>query len=92
MDREELTALSRSRVEDVKLGLDFASNFVKEVQRDIQELPSSDGDFAIQRALRLEDHARAEYLRVQRILTDLMTEGKIPDEDDWQRRKAAGAE
>ncbi len=90
-DRTALEALWRQRVNDAKLRLDFASNYVKEIQRDFSsgELPAPDGHFAYQQALRAESFALGEYRRVLAIFTGLVTHGKEPDEDQW--RNAAGA-
>ncbi len=83
----------RQRLQDAKLRLDFAHNYVLEVERDFPraELPSPDGTLAHQKALRFETAALAEYRRVLQIYTDLMVRGTIPDESDWQRRAAADA-
>ncbi len=83
-DREELEDRWRKRVTDAKLRLDFARNYVKEVQRDLPrgDVPAPDGDYAYRKALHVENSALAEYKRVLRIFTDLMINGKIPGESD----------
>lgn len=43
-------------------------------------MPSSDGNFALQKALRVEDNARAEYVQVLRTFTRLILYGEPPDE------------
>ena len=92
-NREALEQLWRDRVNDVKLRLDFARSYAKEVREDVHRgaVPSPDGSFAYQRALRMETLALAEYVRVMRIFSALVLEGKIPDETAWQQSKAAGA-
>ena len=75
---------------NARLSLDFARNFLKEVQRDFprESVASADGQFALQKALRAENLALAEYRRVLRIFTDLVVEGTVPDENVWLHRKA----
>ena len=84
-DRKTLEELWRARVADAKLRLDFACQFVREVERDfpLGGEPSPDGRFARERALRLENLARNEYGRVLRLYSDLVVAGKVPDENDW---------
>ena len=84
--REELEQLWRSRVKDAQLRLDFARNYLAEVQRDFPpgDVPSPDGSFALQKALRAENFALAEYHRVLRMFTDLVLHGTIPDDKEWR--------
>ena len=83
--REELEDLCRRRVASAKLRLDFARQYLTEVQRDFPLNDTSpDGQYATQHALRAENFALAEYRRVLRVYTDLV-DGTLPDED-WQRR------
>ena len=91
--RKVLEELWRSRLNDAKLRLDFARNYVADVQRDHPsgDIPESDYHFADQKALRSENLALEEYNRVLRIYPDLVVNGTIPEEADWQRRQAAGA-
>ena|SRR5690242_6480677 len=92
--RREIEELWRTRMRNAALRLDFARNFVKEVQRDFppELVPSADGQFALQKALQAESFASAEYRRVLRIFTALVMEGIVPDETEWLKRKAAGAD
>lgn len=87
--RQELENLWRTRLRDAALRLEFARNFLKEVQQDFPscDLPSADGRFAFQQALRAENNALAEYNRLLRIFTDLIVDGTIPDENDWLKQK-----
>ena len=87
MERQQLEDLWCRRLGDSKLQLDFARNYLAEVQRDFPpDDTSPDGQYALQHALRAENLALAEYRRVLRIYTDLVMEGKLPEEG----RKAAG--
>lgn len=89
-DRKALEELWLNRLHDTALRLDFARNFVKELQRDFSAgaLPSADGRY-FQRALYAENSALKEYERVLRIFTDLTVHGKIPNESDAPRREPA---
>ena len=83
-DRNSLEELWRRRVEDVGLRLDFARNFVEEVQRDLAAgaVPEADRTFSYQRALRAEKVAAVEFGRVLLIYADLVVNGKPPGEGD----------
>ena len=83
MSAQELETLWRSRLREAHLRLEFARNLLKEVQRD-----GGDGH---RRAIRLERLALQEYRHLQQILWDLQASGKVPDEEEWQRRTAPGA-
>jgi hypothetical protein len=78
----------RKRLIDAKLQLDFATQYSKEVAEDCTAgtLPTPDGGYAYQRALRAEHYARGEYQRVLRIVHDLVLDGKLPDEPSTVRR------
>jgi hypothetical protein len=86
---KNLNRFWRNRLRDAQLRLDFARNFLKEVQRDFSAsaLPVADGRYTLEKALRAELSAIAEYWRVLSILTDLLTEGKPSDEKEWLGRK-----
>ena len=92
-DRKTLEDLWRQRLNDAKLRVDFARNFVLEVERDFpsSEIPSSDGLFAHEKAIRAENDALAEYLRVRRIYDDLILNRTIPDEAEWLKARGAKA-
>ena len=80
----------RQRVEDAKLRVVFARNWVNEVHRDLSpDIPAVDGDFALQRAVKAENDALREYNRLLRIFTDLV-DGIVLDEPDWPKGQAAG--
>lgn len=90
MERQELERLWRSRLRDAEIRLDFAVNFLQEVQRDFPH-PFRDGRDAYQNALRAQKAAVADFKRVLRFFTDFVIDGKIPDEEEWQKYKAAAA-
>ena len=82
-NREALEQLWRRRLNDAKLRLEFAKNYLKEVQRDLRlgGIPTSDSNFAYKKALRAETAALAEYHRTLRIVTDLFVRGNPPQGD-----------
>ena len=90
---DQLERLWRQRMRDAQLRLDFARNYLKEVQRDFPSgtLPQLDGAFAHQKALRAENAALAEYHRVLRVYTDLVLHGTIPAEKESLRRQTGSA-
>jgi hypothetical protein len=84
-DRNALENLWRRRVENAGLRLDFARNFVEEVQKDVaaHAVPAADGAFSYQTAIRAQDVAAVEFGRVIRIYADLVVNGKPPTEGKW---------
>jgi len=88
-ERRTLEELWRCRLQDARLRLDFARNYTKEIQRDFpnNEIPSPDGAYAQQRAIRGENAALAQYRRVLEIYTNLVTRGEIPAETAWPQSK-----
>ena len=90
-ERQKIEEIWLARLRDAKLRLDFARNYAKEVQKDYTSLPATDGQYALQRALRAENLALAEYNRVLRIYADLTT-GIMRNEDDWPLSKRASTD
>jgi hypothetical protein len=89
-DRKELEDLWRSRLNEARLRVELARNFMQEVQRDFKSgtIPQPDGDFAYRRAVHAENTALAEYSRILRVYHDLSVNGKKPGEADWPRYRA----
>ena len=81
-DRTALETLWRQRLSDARLRLNFAVNYVNEIQRDFSsgELPAPDGRIAYHRALRAESFALREYSRALHLFADLVVRSKVPDE------------
>ena len=79
-NRQQLENLWHERLHAAKLRLDFARQYRCEVQADRKggDIPSSDGHYAFQRALRAENLALDEYRRVLCIFSDLVLRGKMP--------------
>jgi hypothetical protein len=92
-DRKALEELWGQRLEDAKLQLDFARNYLAEVERDYSagSVPINELQFAHHKALRVENLALRHYNHVRRIYTDLMVNGVIPDESEWHKAQAADA-
>jgi hypothetical protein len=78
--REELENLWRTRLDKAADRYNTAKKTYRLVaDEDRQGLtPSPDGRYAIRQARQEEAAARAEYIRVLRIFTDLILHGKIP--------------
>ena len=78
----QLKELWQLRLSNARLRAQFTHNYVIEVQRDLQEgaVPLVDGNFALERAVRAENLALAEYNLVLLIFTALVVDGMVPDE------------
>lgn len=79
-ERKALEELWLKRLRDAKLAVDFAHNYFNEVQKDLSSLPSTDGQYALGRAVHAENVALRQYNRVLRIYTDLV-KGIMPNDD-----------
>lgn len=71
-------------VQDAKLRLDFAVNYLKEVEEDgrSQLMPASESDLALQLAIKAEREARVVYLKTLKVYEDLLIGGKLPNEKE----------
>src|SRR5215831_16527523 len=89
--RQALEKLCRTRLDEVKLRVELARNFLREIHEDTKNgtLPRPDGEFAYRRAVRAENLALAEYTRILRIFHNLTVNGKVPDGTDWPRPRTA---
>lgn len=83
LSREQLQEVWRKRLKEAKSKLKLAMHQVQELKEDCLagNLPAPDGGFAYRRALREEGRRREEYLRILRLVHDLVAYGKIPEED-----------
>ena len=94
MSDHALERVWRSRVQDAKLRLEFAQNYVNEIVRDLESQGRVDAvavAAAYKDALQAETTALVEYRRVQAILEDLITNGVVPDDSEWLKRRVATA-
>jgi DNA-binding CsgD family transcriptional regulator len=71
----------REHLNDARSRLQSASERSREAWRQLQsrDLPSPDGSFGYQKALRAESLALAEYRRILGLYTDLVVHGKLPE-------------
>ena len=83
---EQLQELWRKRLKEAKAQLNLASRQVQELKEDCMagNLPAPNGEFAYRRAIREENQLRREYLRILRLVHDLVMDGEVPEEDPEQ--------
>lgn len=79
--RKDLERQWRAQLDQARERYDFA---VTQCRKTLQEhqhrlLPPPDGSAAVRLSLRLESDTRAEYMRILRIFTDLIVNGKTPE-------------
>jgi hypothetical protein len=69
------------RLEDAKLQLDLAHNYVREVTGDLKAgaVPPPDGNFAYRHALQAEALAAENYLKILNRYKAILLEGSVPD-------------
>jgi len=75
-----LQELWRQRLEFARLQLEAAKDHVEAAKEFHSQAPSPDEARAFRRALQAERWALVRYRRALRIFTDLVVDGKIPDE------------
>lgn len=51
-----------------------------------REIPASDGNLSLHQAISAESSARREYIRILRVFTDLVVQGRIPKDDSPDRK------
>lgn len=74
----EMEGLCREKVKEASQQLEIVMRATRQALTEFNDrsLPSVDGGLAVIAALRAENSALSEYVRVLRILTDLLTSGK----------------
>jgi len=79
--RTELEQVWRTRLNESRTRYDLSVTQCRKVVEEQNQfpMPAPDGSFAVRKALTQESAARSEYMRVLRIFTDLVVQGKIPD-------------
>jgi hypothetical protein len=77
-----LEELWQLRLKNAELRYTHAREQLRNILRSLApgEVPSADGSYAYQQALRAEKIALADYTRVLRVFTDLVVHGKPPEE------------
>ena len=80
--RKDLEHLWKARVENIKLHLDFAAQYLREVGDDHRagRMPQSDSD-ARENAIRAYTEALTEFINVSKIYQDLVLHGRVPGEE-----------
>ena len=81
--RIEIEDRWRTRLADAKRNHDQAVvefRRAAEVYR-AREIPASDGSLGLHQAISAESSARREYIRILRLFTDLVVNGRIPKDD-----------
>lgn len=81
-ERHTLEELWLRRLNEAYVRLDSARNCANTLQRLSRDLPSPNTAFVLQQALRAENAALTEYRRVLHVFSNLILNGKIPDEND----------
>ncbi|HEV3332855.1 MAG TPA: hypothetical protein VG096_17830 [Bryobacteraceae bacterium] len=84
--RRRAEAFWRERLRVAENCYHIASANTRQIQAEYtgRSMPTSDGAFALQGAISLENEARLEYVRVLRLFTQLILYGEQPDENTSQ--------
>jgi hypothetical protein len=91
-ERQALEREWRDRLENSRIRLDFARNYVHEIESDLRSGAKvrADCEEEYRRALRAKLVAAEEYFKVLKMFTNLVVDGISPVEDT-ERPKAKGA-
>ena len=81
-ERQDVQELWRGRLADAKATYETAVSRFRTAAEDFRadQTPGSDGRVSVHLAISEESSARKEYMRVLRVFTDLLLNGKIPEE------------
>jgi hypothetical protein len=76
----ELAALWCARLDKAKAAYDLAAAEFRHSAEEYRyrQAPSADGSFALRHAITAENAARAQYVHVLQVFTDLIVNGKVP--------------
>jgi len=77
-ERHELQQIWLEKLREAGTKYQSIQSCAREIERERKMLPSPDGSFALQQALRRERYARTEYMRVLDAFTRLLLQGEIP--------------
>jgi hypothetical protein len=82
MHQQEVEELWRGRLAEAKARYETAVERFRTTAEDFRthQTPTPDGGFGVHLAIAAESSARKEYMRVLRVFTDLLLNGKIPEE------------
>lgn len=87
--RTELESLWRERLSTVRERYAFKTKICESLLAERAETfprilpPDPDGALALHQALQRQSEALQDYMRILRIFTDLVTDGKMPPEDPY---------
>ena len=78
--RERVEAAWRQKLHAAEQAYGIASAKTRQIQAELPSMPSADGSFALQNALRHESQAMNEYANVLQTFTRLILYGELPEE------------
>ena len=81
--RKRAEQIYREKLRQAQNRYQFATAQIRQLQAEYStgSVPSADGDFALRNALRNENDARSDYMRVLRVFTQLILHGEQPEEN-----------
>ena len=81
--RRRAEEIWREKLHQAQNRYQFATAQSRQLQAEYStgSVPSADGDFSLRKALRSENEARSEYMRVLRVFTQLILHGERPEEN-----------
>ena len=84
LSRIEIEEKWRFRLGEARRKHDQAVSLFRRTSEEYRakETPASDGNLSLHLAISAESSARREYIRILRIFTDLMVQGRTPKDDD----------
>jgi hypothetical protein len=84
--RKRAEVIWREKLRQAESSYQTASAHTRQLRGDYTggSIPAADGGFALQRALRFENDARLEYMRVLHTFTQLILHGEQPAETQNQ--------
>ena len=78
--KRELEAIWRQKLNEAEEAYGIALANIEKIQAEYKLMPTSDGNFALQQALNLQELARDEYTKVLQTFTRLVLYGEEPKE------------
>ncbi|MBZ5622870.1 MAG: hypothetical protein LAQ69_29665 [Acidobacteriia bacterium] len=90
---QDVEELWRDRLSEAKARYEIAVARFRTAAEDVRtrHTPGPDGSFSVHLAIAEESSARKEYMRVLRVFTDLLLNGRIPDEKAPDGNPAMGS-
>ncbi|HEY1242726.1 MAG TPA: hypothetical protein VGF16_19325 [Bryobacteraceae bacterium] len=78
--KRQLEEIWRNRLNDAEHVYGIALANIQKIQAEYKSMPSSDGNFALQQALKMQELARDQYMHVLQTFTRLVLYGEKPNE------------